>query len=229
MTSSSVDVPGDGRAALRARLARGRRKKFVILAIAAVAVLSTVLGVSFTADTGTATATLDTSQLGAATLVYSQGTTLTTLEGDNVVWDHGNTAPKIAQVTVGQNGSVTTAGDIAFVDATTAGTPAGGHIDISAYVTNAAAFSAPYPTFSLPVELYCKAATAGSPPTLTWSGATQVGGPTYITDAQPSASWSVAPAANYFCEVTMETGGSFYTAATSTVTPSIYVTAQTSS
>ena len=258
MTSSPVDVPETGRAALRARIARGRRKKFLILAIAALGLLATVLGVSFTADTGTATATIDGST-GNTSLVYTNTPSALNQTGVNWVYGSGTVAntpgtpaagtaitgvaaeaPALAAATVGSNGNVRYPGDVALIDATTGTTPAGGNIIVSAYLTNAAAFAVVYPTFALPVELYCK---SGSATVIGWPTGGTEGTPTgysslqalnasttetYLTDAQPSLSWSVTTGTTKYCEVAIDQGGTYYAASSSTTTvPQIYVTAQT--
>jgi hypothetical protein len=257
MTSSSVDVPETGHAALRARIARGRRKKFLILAIAALGLLATVLGVSFTADTGTATANI-AGTTGNTSLVYTSGlpsgltaggkdwvyglaATTGSPTGTSAITQVAPEPPSLAAATVGANGNVKYPGDVALIDATSTTTPQGGNIIVSAYLTNAAAFAAVYPTFALPVELYCTTATGTTTIQLNWAtGGTEAtptgvtsltnsaGGETYLTDAQPSLSWSVNVGTNSYCEVAMDAGGAYYASSSSTTTlPQIYVTAQT--
>lgn len=230
-------------------LARTRRR-FLIVSIAALTVLGTSLGVSFTADTGVTQVTA-ASTGGALPLIWSAN--YTTAGGLPVAvtgvgtagWKYGAgtpskpTAPVWPTVVAGQAGSVTTAGDIAVVDATDTSAT---FLLLTVYVTNMKPLSLTYNSYSLPVRIYAPLATAPlngfSGGSITWdtNPATDSNGintaNTYLTNTQGYETFKLATGAGKYYEVTLDSGGSFYpyqTGAGGATTPAFYITAQRTS
>jgi hypothetical protein len=250
MTSISSDalrhVP-----ARQPRRALRTRKKFLFVSIAALAALSTALGVSFTADSGVTTIAL--TPVAASQYVYpatysTSATGLPTNVGDltaNHGWAYGkattgySTAPAWKSTAVGAS-YVNTGGDIAMIDARGVPTPS---VVISVYVTNLGQLMADYSSFAFPVELYQGTIAGTSPFAVTWAKATGTS-TTFLTDSGGVLSWKVpAGDAHTVYEVVMTgsidtapiapagLGGSYFlqsttvTAGVAALSPSFYVTA----
>jgi len=229
MLETTPSVPSGAHAPRRSL----RRKHFLIGSGVAFAGLAAVMTVSFTAASGSVTIPTTTSS-PSNTLV--QTGTLSFIAGMD--WESGGTtktSPAIA-APVGSSGSVTTAGDLAMVKATGTTTE-----QISVYLSNAAAYSKVVPSFALPVELMCATATSSGSSFAswgTWNAPTTTSTPSYITNAQPSMSWTVQQGPEKYCEVSLGgvgTGlgtaipGAIYLlkATTTNDKPQFYITATT--
>lgn len=208
-----------------------------------------ILGVSFLGQTGSVTIAGPTSTASTSLVFpFSAGAAAPT----GAAWAYGGSLPVLSAAAVGVNGDVTTAGDLALVDATASSVPSASEV-ISVYLTDAAQVSADMSSYVWPVELYCETGTSsGSGSTLKpgkWS--LVASGTAYVTNEAPSVSWSVTPTKGQYCEVAMDGeaapstassssfvtrnelsggAGSFYTystsAATGTLSPTFYITAQ---
>jgi len=225
------------------------RKRFLVVSIAALTILGTSLGVSFTADTGVTQITAATTG-GALPLVRmptwgTSGGLPAAITGSGTAgWKYGTagtgvqpsipTAPVWPTVVAGQPGSVTSSGDIAVIDATDTSST---YLLITIYVTNMKALSLTYNSYSLPIRVY--AATAFGSGSVTWgaSPATDSNGvntaSTYLTNTQGYETFKLATGVGKYYAVTLDSGGSFYPYQTGAVgaatTPAFYFTAQRTS
>jgi hypothetical protein len=223
------------------RRSRRRRRGFLAAAAVGLVALATTLAVSFTADTGTVS--VSASGKSASTLVYLSSAALPV---DGMTWQSGATTAQkttLSNLAVGANGYVTRPGDLAMIDTTPSSTNNAANVLVTVYLANAGQYSASTPTFALPVELYCSAATltTGSTPSFTswatWSPFPQDTTATFLTNDSPSLSWTVpATVSNQYCEISLGgfttpttplQGGSIYTASVTngTNSPDFYITA----
>lgn len=220
------------------------RRRFMVMAIVALAALAVALGVSFTADTGTTTVSVTAGT--TSSLVYSASATLT--GGLTFKVSAGTTATSPSWTPVaGSAGSVTSKGDIALIDARTASAGGAANLTVTIYVTNLAALQKTYSSFAWPIRLYSGKFTAGSPGTTDWSSAAIVANSdtTYLTNTGGFLSFTVPTEGDAtqgnLIEVqlggdTAGDGGSFYTTCTDTsgtcsggsLSPTFFVTAQPS-
>jgi hypothetical protein len=224
------------------RIGVRRRRRFLIVSIAALAVLAAALGVSFTADSGSTTVSVSAGTTNP--LVFPGGVTL----GDGKKFKVANattvTAPSWSPV-AGTSGSVTTKGDLAFIDGRT--TSAGGatRLTITVYVTNLPALQKTYGSFAFPVRLYSGTYTGSA---TTWTSTPLASSDTtYLTNTGGFLSFSVATAASGGAGSAIGVqlggdgagdGGSFYTICTDiapsgvcdggSLSPSFFITAQPS-
>lgn len=224
-----------------ARMGARRRRRFLIVSIAALAVLAAALGVSFTADSGSSTVSVSAGTTNP--LVFARGTTLSGGKTFKVGGNTTGTAPAWSPV-AGTAGSVTTKGDLGFIDGRT--TSAGGatRLTITVYVTNLPALQKTYSSFAFPVRLY---GGTYDGTTTVWTGASTLASSdtTYLTNTSGFLSFSVATAASGAAGSaiavqlggdTSGDGGSFYTVCTDTagtctggsLSPSFFITAQPS-
>lgn len=221
------------------------RRRFLILSIAALAVLATALGVSFTADTGVTTITGVTSG-GTSALVYtptygSPGSlpAAITAGGANG-WKYGTgtststpTTPTFSTIVAGTAAKVTGSGDVALIDATDTSS---NDLLVTVYITNMQALGLTYNSYSLPIRIYSGTASTGS---ITWgaSPVTDANGldtsTTYLTNTAGFETFKVATGSSKYYEVTLDSGGSLYpfqTGASGAATaPALYITSQRSS
>jgi hypothetical protein len=221
-----------------ARQFRVRRRRFLVVAIAALVAVGAALGVSFTADTGTTDVTITPGTTGS--LVYASGATLPT--GFTFKKSGTGTAGAPAWSPVaGSAGSVTTPGDLAVIDARTASAGGASNLTVTVYVTNLAALQKDYSSFAWPVRIYSGTFTAAGPSTV-WSSTyiantdksylTNTGG--YLTFTVPTA--ADATAGNVLGvtigDVGSTSSGSFYTTSTTasggSLSPQFFITAQPS-
>lgn len=231
--SAAVRIP----AGLGAR----RRRRFLVVSVAALAVLAAALGVSFTADSGSTTVSVSAGTTNP--LVFPRGVTLSTDKKFKVSGSITGTSPSWSPV-AGTSGSVTTKGDLAFIDGRT--TSAGGatRLTITVYVTNLPALQKTYGSFAFPVRLY---GGTYNGTTTVWTSPTTLASSdtTYLTNTGGFLSFSVDTAASGNAgsaigvqlggDVTGD-GGSFYTVCTDTsdvctggsLGPSFFITAQPS-
>ncbi len=228
-------------------LARTRRR-FLIVSVAALTVLGTSLGISFTADTGVTQVTA-ASTGGALPLIWSPtygtagGLPVAVTGVGTAGWKYGTTgtgtqsvptAPVWPTVVAGQSGSVTTAGDIATIDATDTSS---NFLLLTVYVTNMKPMSLTYNSYSLPVRIY--AATGFAAGSITWASTPATDSNsinianTYLTNTQGYETFKLATGAGKYYAVTLDSGGSFYPyqtgAAGAATTPAFYITAQRTS
>jgi hypothetical protein len=212
-----------------------RRRRFLMLGVATLAVLGTILGISFTADTGSTSVSV-TGGAGAGKLVYpisgASGSTMPsalnthTLQNGTVVASGTTSSNSLPSWTpaAGVPGSVTTHGDLAVIDGTT--TSAGGAttVQLTIYVTNLGDLGGDYTSWAFPISVW--STTNGG---LSW---TQVAASSqYITHTLGFLSYSLPTGGSTYFDVVMDTGGSFYTVSTSTasghsLSPNFYFTAQ---
>lgn len=232
------------------------RRRGLIAAAASLSLLAASMGTAFLATTGTTSAKV-TASTASSDFLYTvgSGTSFPTAISSDAL-EYGST-PSTAKLpswspNASSAGSVTTPGDLALVDATSA---ANGVI-LTTFVTNLAALQQDYSSFALPVNVYYLAqgtssTVGGASVTSTTSGASTclTGGTcswqpanstahtgfnvlssaTYLTSNAGAISVTL-PAGAYY-DVTMDAGGSFYCTATTTsgtaaLAPSFYFTAQ---
>lgn len=224
------------------------RKKFLVVSVAALLVLGTSMGISFTADTGVTQITA-ASTGGALPLVWSAsygvagGLPAAVTGVATAGWKYGTSgtglqsvpsAPVWPTVVAGQPGSVTTAGDIATIDATDT---SANYLLITVYVTNMRALALTYNSYSLPFRIY--GSTAFSSGSITWSASpiSDANGVntanTYITNTSGYETFKLPTGVGKYYAVTLDSGGAFYPYQTGAVgaatTPALYITAQRTS
>lgn len=199
------------------RLRSGRRgptaRRYVLIgAIAAGAILVASTSAAFLATNGTASASVSTTGSGNAGNVYDSS--LPTATGAPTTWEAGGATTPTApgwSAAAGQVTQVTTAGDVAIVDAS------GAQTLITVALTNAAAMTGAYSYVNIPIEIYaCKDGTAT---TCTWALDTnQTTTPQYLTFSNASLTFDVnsAGASGVYYEVVVPTGGSMYAYSTAT-------------
>jgi hypothetical protein len=242
MSTITPDLPLHGRLGVRTRLLRGRRKKFLILAVTSLAVLATALGVAFTADTGVST--LSISAGPTSHFVYMAGSSLPanitgTASTAGSAWKFGTASAPTTAVSPsfvpspGNAGTVTTHGDVAFIDARTANTNASNLI-LNVYIANLGALVKNYSSFAWPLELYTGTVSNGA---VTWSAPSTA---TYLTDTSGVVSFDVTTGANTVYELALTQigdtpagGGSFFALGTAGANgsygPQFYVTSDEAS
>lgn len=224
------------------------RKKFLLLSVTALAILGASMGVSFTADTGVTQITA-ASTGGALPLVWSAtygtaGGLPTAVTGVATAgWKYGTsgtglqsvpTVPGWPVVVAGQAGSVSSAGDIAVIDATDTSAT---YLLVTIYVTNMRPLALTYNSYSLPIRIY--ASTAFSSGAITWSATPVVDSngidlaTTYLTNTQGFETFKLPTGAGKYYAITLDAGGSYYPyqtgASGSATTPALYITAQRTS
>lgn len=209
-----------------------RRRRFLALSVAVLALAAAGLGVSFTADTGVTTVAV-TAGSAAGNLVYPatvggaviDGVTALkyTPAGDGTGIDAATdlydavTTPGWSPIT-NTAGSVGTAGDLALIDAKTDSAGGAANLIINVYITNLAAMQTAYSSFAFPIRLYTS--TNGS----TWTEDTAYSN-LYITNTSGFASFTVSTAPTKYADITMDTGGSFYCVnQAGTLSPAFYFT-----
>lgn len=228
-------------------LARAR-KRFLIASLAGLCIAGTSMGVSFTADTGVTQVTA-ASTGGALPLVWSAnygvaGNLPTAITGAGTAgWKYGgtgtgsqsvSTAPVWPTVVAGQASSVTTAGDVATVDATDTSAT---YLLVTIYITNMHQLALTYNSYSLPFRIY--GSTAFTSGAVTWSASPIADANgintanTYITNNSGYETFKLATGAGKYYAVTLDSGGAFYPyqtgAAGAATTPALYITAQRTS
>jgi hypothetical protein len=153
------------------------RRRVIALGVAGVTIAGAQIGVSMLGDTGSVDAAVTPSN---ATGKHIYADALPSATG---TWASGvanaiqptNQLKRVAwSATPASTGFVSTAGDVAVIDATTESLPTGAHgLTVSMFISNLAGFGQNYSSFALPVGVYqwkATSATAG-----TW---TQYVGPT---------------------------------------------------
>ncbi|HKI93541.1 MAG TPA: hypothetical protein VJ986_14660 [Gaiellaceae bacterium] len=148
----------------------------------------------------------------------------------------------------GSAGTVTTAGDLALVDATSASN----YVTVNMYLTNLSALAIDYSSFAFPINVY-KTTCDADGNCSAWTEALTTPYYTYMTDTSGALTFNLAAGANTYYDIVMEgtnhtasapanaptgspipvsIGGSFYTTQTSlnpgSLSPSFYFTATSS-
>ena len=226
----------------------GVRRKFLIISLTALTVLGASMGVSFTADTGVTQITA-ASTGGALPLIWSAsygtagGLPVAVTGAATAGWKYGTagtgaqsvpTAPGWPVVVAGQAGNVTTAGDVATIDATDTSAT---YLLLTIYITNMKPLALTYNSYSLPIRIY--GATAFSSGAVTWSATPLVDANsintanTYLTNNQGYETFKLPTGAGKYYSVTLDAGGSYYPyqtgASGAATTPALYITAQRTS
>lgn len=214
---------------------RKRRKRFLAVGVAGLAVLAAALGISFAGDTGTASisvssasnsfvypvansaslpAAVDSLKYTGPSAIDAPGSTITTATLPSWV-PSANTA-----------GSVTTAGDLAVIDATLSGIA--NAVTVNVYITNLAALQLDYSSFALPFNVYRCQSSCTTTGAWTQASAVVASPPTYLTSTEGFVSFSLPKA--YYYVIAIDTGGSLYTISTTasggSLSPSFYFTSQ---
>jgi len=232
MTSPHTDLSTLDSTLLAAKSGR-RRKRFLAISVAALAVLSVAMGVSFLGNTGTTKVGVTASSSAFVFPVGEHG-----IEGSvpPAVTElaHGSTAASGTKVSnlpswspiANSAGEVKEGGDLVLIDATGTGLVA------NLYVTNLAGMQAAYTSFALPVVVWQSACTEENEAKTectkigTWSKDPEVSS-TFLTNTEGNLSFSLKNGMYY--DVTIEQGGSYYAVSTENeddMSPSFYFTAQ---
>lgn len=205
-----------------------RRKRFLAISVAALAVLAVAMGVSFLGNTGTAGVEVKASNsefvfpisksgFGTHATLKEESKTVATLKWGSTT--EAGTLPGWSP-TLNTAGEVATSGDLALVDAT--GTP----LILNVYVTNLVGLQGDYSSFAFPVHVYQnETATCTSTKACKWEenkGLSE----TFLTNAEGNLSFSLP--SGHIYDVTLDKGGSLYTISTTAgeLSPSFYFTAQ---
>lgn len=214
-------MSGDEAVRPRVRGRRGVRRYAVLGSVAAGLILIAATSASFLATNGTATASVTSTGSGTAGDVYtpscttSSGTTtctsptitgITTLD-----WGaSASTTPQEAawSAAQGEVTSVTTAGDVAVVDAT------GGQTLITVTLTNAAAMTGAYTYVNIPIEIYKCTLSSGTCDMAVDANQSKQ----YLTFSDATLTFDVntSDSTDTYYEVVVPTGGSMYVYSTST-------------
>lgn len=221
------------------RRGRTRRKRFLGVSLAGLAVLAVALGVSFLGSTGSTSASVNGG--GSTSYVFPVGSggfggggpsAVTTLKYGST--SSAGTLPAWSP-TLNAAGAVTTFGDLALIDPSggnTTGAPSG--VTLTAYITNLSSLQLDYSSFAFPFNVYKCASSCTS--TGAWSQTTIVGSATYLTSTEGFLSFNL-PAGNYY-DIVMDNGssagaaatpgGSYFTVGTTAadLSPSFYFSAQ---
>jgi len=206
-----------------------RRRRFLMVSIAGLAVLAASLGVSFAGDTGTTSLAVSG---GSSNFVFpvANGNALpaavTSLKYTSAVNTTTHTITTAVTPTwapiAGSAGSVTTAGDLGLIDATTVANA----IILNLYITNLAALQQDYSSYSLPINVYSSTCPSN---VCTWAQDSTVlaSPPTYLTNSAGVVTLKL-PTGKYY-DIAMDTGGAFYTISTTAsggaLSPSFYFVA----
>jgi hypothetical protein len=230
MEMATNDVVGSARRDL------GRRR-FLIVSVAALAVLAVALGVSFTADTGTSSVTVSAGG-GGGELVYERSGSAVTFPsgGGTVTFKAATTttgqAPSWSPV-AGSAGSVTQAGDIAVIDGRASSAGGALSVNLTLYITNLAPLQKMYGSYAFPIKIY--ESTQSSADFSGWSASPMsFGGQSlfYMTNTTGYLSFTLPTHGTHhkYYAVELETGGSYYTVSTTApggeLGPSFFITAQ---
>ncbi|MDQ4212476.1 hypothetical protein [Microbacterium capsulatum] len=209
------------------------RRGLLAIGVPGLAVLLASLSVSFLGSTGTATPTV-TSGSTSSNFVYPISTSTSPLPS-GVTFGKYTTSTTTGSTTtlsvvspswtpIAQSATtVTTAGDLAIIDASTANLGTHTGLTVSLYVTNLASLQKDYSSYSLPVNVYqCQTACTSN---AAWTQATGVS-VSYLTSTSGYLTWNLP--ANYYYAITVDTGGSLYNTATTpaNLSPAYYFTAQ---
>lgn len=212
---------------------RSYRRRLLAIGVPGLAVLFASLSVSFLGSTGTATPTV-TSGSTSSNFVYPISDSTSPLPS-GVTFGKYTTSTTTGETTTlsvvspswtpiaGSATSVTTAGDLAVIDASTANLGTHTGLTVSLYITNLSSLQKDYSSYSLPVNVYqCQTACTSN---AAWTQATGID-ISYLTSTSGYLTWNLP--ANQYYVITIDTGGSLYCTATTAenLSPSYYFTAQ---
>ena len=240
-----------------------RRRRFLAVSSAALAVLGIALGVTFTADTGSASITISSGSISNASslvfpldgstkglpdssnayvattggaLKYSTNGTLATSStagttNTSAIKTAGAVTNPSWSVVSNAAGTVSTAGDLAVIDADTTDAGGASSVLVTMYITNLKLLQHDYSSFAFPVNVYRNGAattscTAGS------SGSWTSVNTTYLTNTTGYVSFSLGTGTHCLYDITFDTGGAFYVVSTTndgttgSLGPSFFYTAQ---
>ena len=221
-----------------------RKRRFLTVGVAGLAVLGVTMGVSFLDNSGTTSIAISATPstiiwpLGGSTAPLPSGNGGTNPLRTTAFSGSGTTSgcsvsgatycvPTVVSpfwpAIAGSAGAVTTAGDLAIVDATSATN----YVTVSVYITNLAALLVDYSSFAFPINVY--QTTCTSTACSLWTAApavSQTNFGSYLTDTQPQLTFSlpvasstvVAAGGRYYYDIVME-GTNHYTNASSAILP----------
>ena len=200
-----------------------------MVSVAGLAVLAVSLGVSFAGDSGSVSLSVSG---GSSNFVFpvANGNPLPNAINNLKYTAAVNTTTHTITTAVtptwapvaGSAGSVTTAGDLGLIDATTVANA----IILNVYVTNLAALQQDYSSYALPVNVYSSTCPSN---TCTWAQDSTVlaSAPTYLTNSSGVVTLKL-PTGKYY-DITLDTGGALYTISTTasggSLSPSFYFVA----
>lgn len=220
-----------------------RRKRFLAISIAALAVLTVAMGVSFLGTTGTTGVTVTAS--GTSNYVFAvgsgiEGMTSGVKEAVSKL-DFGSTEgsgklPGLGKPTVDTAGQVESSGDLALVDASSESLGSASELIVNVYITNLGALGLDYSSFALPVTVYkatCENASEKKcgEAKATWSVDEAVAkeASIFLTNTEGMVSFRVKGEAHQYLDIALNKGGSYYfskEASGGSLGPSFYFTAQ---
>lgn len=222
-----------------------RRKRFLAISIAALAVLSVAMGVSFLGTTGTTGVTVTSS--GSSDYVFpvtgegipgmTEGVKKAVKALEFGTTENSPTLPSLGEPTVGTAGKVAASGDLALVDASSETLGSATELIVNVYVTNLSGLSLDYSSFALPVTVYkatCENAAEKKcgETSAKWTVDSEVSSEAaglFLTNTEGTFSFRVKGAAHQFLDIAMNEGGSYYlskVAAGGALGPEFYFTAQ---
>jgi hypothetical protein len=221
------------------------RRRVIALGVAGVTIAGAQIGVSMLGDTGTVDASVTQNTSAVSKHIYATSLPTGTAGTPPGVWAAGfvntnnatNASPTVARVAwsaaPSTTGTVTTAGDVAVIDATAAGLPANATgVSITMYISNLNNFARNYSSFALPVGVYQWSGTAWSQSTNTdfYSGTNK--NALYISDSDGSVTLNLPKAAGSagYYEIVIDKTNGFWQSnsslpATNDLGPSFYMTA----
>lgn len=225
-----------------------RRKRFLAISVAALAVLSVAMGVSFLGTTGTTGVEVKAS--GSSDFVFpvtaetGKGISGITPGVEKVVTEleFGSTKaagklPGLGEPTVNTPGEVAKSGDLALVDASTESLGSAPELIVNVYITNLGALGLDYSSFALPVTVYKATCTETAEEKCgeakaKWALDTKVSAEAasiYLTNTEGMLSFRVEAKAHQYLDIAMNNGGSYYLskeASGGALGPDFYFTAQ---
>jgi hypothetical protein len=132
------------------------RRRVIALGVAGVTIAGAQIGVSMLGDTGTVESNISTSTV-VSKRIYASSLPPQSSGVSKWAATGATSAPVRVTWQVAPNylGTVGTAGDVAIIDATTAGLPAGSSgVAVTMFISNLTGFAKNYSTFALPVGVY---------------------------------------------------------------------------
>lgn len=225
-----------------------RRRRFLVLSLAGLAALAAALGISFTADTGTASPTVSAGSVGDLVIPLANGVQIPTdvdaLPYSTVTLGSPNTVGTYDSpswsVVAGSAGSVTDDGELFLVKADTTNAGGAARLVLNVYITNLAALQPNYSSYAWPIRIYWADGstnaidTAGDWQLVTSSSPAGAGfnaADFYLTSTSGVLTYTLPTDPDRYYLVTMDTGGSFYAIdavddATRDLAPTFYATVQ---
>ncbi len=218
---------------------RKRRRRFLLVSIPALAVLAAALGVSFAENSGTSTISVAASSTNFVFPVASGTagvpaavTTLRYTPAAGIV-TNAFTASVVKPAwtpAAGSAGEVTTAGDIALIDATAATLGTATALTVDLFVTNLAGLQQAYSSWAFAVRVHKCASLCNAANATVWP---EVGNeviavrPTYLMNTDGFLQFRLP--VGFYYDIVFDTGGSFYTISTATpanLNPQFFFAAQ---